>query len=259
MADTIVEQHQKPAETTRPPVRRRPGRSRTRIFVVIALVIVLAVGGYLLWQYLSSYESTDDAQIDWHINAISARISGHLSEVLVEDSQIVKAGDVLVRIDPRDYEVAVSKAEADLADAQASLQSARTDLPIVSTTTASTLQNAQSTRTDATAGLLAAERQFEAAQARLQTTQAQVNEAQANYKKAADDAARYKQLVDKDEIARQQYDEAEQTALAAKAAVSAQDATLAEARQNVAVAEANIEQAQARIAQSDASIQSAMT
>jgi membrane fusion protein (multidrug efflux system) len=259
MADTIVEQQQKPAETTRPPVRRRPGRSRTRIFVVIALVIVLAVGGYLLWQYLSSYESTDDAQIDGHINAISARISGHLSEVLVEDSQIVKAGDVLVKIDPRDYEVAVSQAQANLADAAASLENARTDLPIVSTNTESQLQTARSSRADANAGLLSAERQFEAAQARLQTTEAQVNEAQANYKKAADDAARYKLLVDKDEISRQTYDQAVQTADVAKATVAAQNAAVLEARHNAGVAEAAIQQAQAKIPQADASIQSALT
>ncbi|HTC88260.1 MAG TPA: hypothetical protein VK686_08170, partial [Bryobacteraceae bacterium] len=74
MAETIVEQ--KPAETTRPPVRRKPRRNRSRIFLVIAGVIILAVGGYFLWNYLSSYESTDDAQIDGHINAISARITG---------------------------------------------------------------------------------------------------------------------------------------------------------------------------------------
>ena len=210
MADTIVEQ--KPSEASPPPVRRKPRRSRARILLPIALVIVLAIGGYLLWKYFSSYESTDDAQIDGHVNAISARISGHLSVVFVEDAQLVKAGDVLVKIDPRDYEVAVSKAEADLVDAQASLQSARTDLPIISTNTASTLQSARSSRADANAGLLGAERQFEAAQARLETAQAQVNEAQANYKKAADDAARYKQLLDKDEISRQTYDQAEQTA-----------------------------------------------
>jgi membrane fusion protein (multidrug efflux system) len=220
---------------------------------------VLAVGGYLLWQYLSSYESTDDAQIDGHINAISARISGHLSEVLVEDSQIVKAGDVLVKIDPRDYEVAVSQAQANLADAAASLENARTDLPIVSTNTESQLQTARSSRADANAGLLSAERQFEAAQARLQTTEAQVNEAQANYKKAADDAARYKLLVDKDEISRQTYDQAVQTADAAKATVAAQNAAVLEARHNAGVAEAAIQQAQAKIPQADASIQSALT
>jgi membrane fusion protein (multidrug efflux system) len=225
----------------------------------IALVIILAIGGYLLWKYLSSYESTDDAQIDGHVNAISARISGHLSEVPVEDAQIVKAGDVLVKIDPRDYEVAVSQAQANLADAEASLQSARTDLPIVSTNTESALQTARSSRADAGAGLLGAERQFEAAEARLQTAQAQVNEAQANYKKAADDAARYKQLVDKDEISRQTYDQAEQTAEAAKATVAAQNAAVLEARHNAGAAEAAMEQAQTKLPQADASIQSALT
>jgi membrane fusion protein, multidrug efflux system len=257
MADTIV--GQKPAETTRPPVRRRPSRSRAPILVAITLVILLAVGGYFLWQYLSSYESTDDAQIDGHINAISARIAGHLSEVLVEDSQLVKAGDVLVKIDPRDYEVALSQAQANLADAEASLENARTDLPIISTNTASQLQTAKSSRADANAGVLAAERQFEAAQARLATAQAQVNEAQANYKKAADDAARYKLLVDKDEISRQTYDQALQTAEAAKATVAAQNAAVLEARHNVGVAEAAIQQAQTKVPQADASIQSAMT
>src|SRR6202035_5643045 len=116
MADTIVEQ--KPTQAPPPPLRRKPRRSRARIFLTIVLVLVLTIGGYFLWKYFSSYESTDDAQIDGHVNAISARISGHLIEVLVEDSQLVKAGDVLVKIDPRDYEVAVSKAQADLADAE---------------------------------------------------------------------------------------------------------------------------------------------
>ena len=258
MADTIAAEGRTETPPT-PPVKRKRRSNWTRIIVLLALLIALAAGGYALWQYLSSYESTDDAQVDGHVNAISARISGHLSEVLVEDSWIVKAGDVLVKIDSRDYEVAVSKAEADLADAVASLENAHTDLPIVSTTTASTLENARSTRADADAGLLAAERQFEAAQARLETAQAQVIEAQANYKKAADDAARYKQLVDKDEVSRQTYDQAEQTAAAAKATVSAQNAAVAEARHNAAAAEAAIQQAQAKIPQANASIQSALT
>jgi membrane fusion protein (multidrug efflux system) len=258
MADTIVEEKRTDGPVT-PPVRRRRRSNWTRILLLIVLLIAIAAGGYFLWRYLSSYESTDDAQVDGHVNAISARISGHLSDVLVEDAQIVKAGDVLVKIDPRDYEVAVSKAEADLSDAQASLQTASIDIPIISTNTESTLQTARSARADADASLLAAERQFEAAQARLQTAQAQVNEAEANYKKSADDAARYKQLVDRDEISRQTYDQTVQTAEAAKATVAAQNSAVVEARHNVSVAEAAIQQAQAKIPQADASIQSALT
>jgi membrane fusion protein (multidrug efflux system) len=227
--------------------------------VALVVVIVLAVAGYELWKYLGKFESTDDAQIDGHVDAISARISGHLNEVLVEDAQVVKAGDPLVRIDPRDYQVAVAKAEADLADAEAVLDSSRTDVPIVTTTTASTLDSARSSRADADAGLIAAQRQLAAAQARLETAQAQVVEAQANYKKDADDVGRYRQLVDKDEIPRQQYDTAVQIAAVDKATIDARTASVNEARQNITAAEAAVKQAEAKIAEADATIQSAMT
>ncbi|HLY19303.1 MAG TPA: HlyD family secretion protein [Bryobacteraceae bacterium] len=240
------------------PVVRKRKRGKIRIIGPI-LLVVLVVAGYFLWQYFGSYETTDDAQIDGHLNAISARISGQVSEVLVEEEQIVKAGDVLVKIDPRDYQVAVEKAQADLADAEATLASSRTDVPITTTNTGSTLTSARSVRADAVAGLTAAQRQLKAAQARLETSEAQVTEAEANFKKAADDTARYKLLVAKEEISRQIYDQSDQTTVAAKATVSARTAAVNEARQNVSVAEAAIDQAQAKIAQADAAIQAALT
>jgi len=223
------------------------------------VLVVLAVAGYFLWRYFGSYESTDDAQIDGHLNAISARISGQVNEVLVEDEQLVKKGDVLVKIDPGDYEVAVAKAEADLADAEAALEGSRTDIPVTSTNTESTLKSARSLHADAGAGLTGAERQLNAARARLETARAQVNEAEANYKKAADDVERYKLLVAKDEISAQRYDQAVQTAAAAKATLAARAASVAEAQQNITVAEAAIQQAQAKIGQADATIQAALT
>ena len=242
------------------PVGTRPRRRRmARILVLFALLIALGVGGYKLWQYLNTYESTDDAQVDGHVDAISARITGHVSEVLVEDAQVVNVGDILVKIDPRDYEVAVAQAEANLANAQATLQSSRTNVPIVSTNTASTLETARATRVNADAGVTAAQRQLSAAQASFEMAQAQVVEAEANYKKAADDAERYRLLVAKDEIAQQVYDQALQTAAAAKATVDAQTAAVNQARHNAAVAEANVEEAQTKVPQANASIQSAMT
>ena len=212
-----------------------------------------------MWRYLNTYESTDDAQIDGHINAISARITGNVIEVLAEDEQFVKAGDVLVRIDPRDYEVAVAKAEADLRDAEAALESSRIDIPITTTNTASQLKTANSSRADATAFVLGAQRQLSAARDRLESAQAQVREAEANVKKTSDDVARYKLLVDKNEIPRQQYDTAVALAAAAQATLDARKAAVREAEQNIAVAQSAVEQANQRIPQADASIESAMT
>jgi membrane fusion protein (multidrug efflux system) len=256
MADTVVEE----SKTEAPPKRiiRKPKSRRAR-WLALAVFLMLLVGGYFLWKHLNTYESTDDAQVDGHIHAISSRISGHVSRVLVIDQQVVKAGDVLVLIDPRDYEVAVERAEADVADAKAALGSSQTDVPITTTNTTSTLQTAQSSLADAEAGLLSAQRQLKAAQARQGTAEAQVREAEANYKKAADDVARYKLLVDRDEIARQIYDQAVQSAAANKATVAARSASLNEARQNVTVSDAAVQQARTRITQAQASIQSALT
>ena len=260
MADTNVDE--KKTEKALPPVRKRPRRSKARFLVWAVLLIVVAVvaaGGYFLWTYLSSYESTDDAQIDGHVDAISARITGHVSEVLVVDAQVVKVGDVLVKIDPRDYQVAVAQAEANLEDAEASSRSSRSNIPIVSTNTASNLETARASRVNAEAGLAAARRQLDAAQAALETAQAQVLEAQAVHKKDMDDAERYRLLVVKDELPRQQYDQTVQTVAADKAAVDARMASVNQARHNVAAAQAAVEEAQSKIPQADASIQSAMT
>ena len=153
MADTNVGE-KKTEKALPPPVRTRPRRSKPRFLlwgVLLIVVAALAAGGYFLWTYLSSYESTDDAQIDGHVDAISARITGHVSDVLVVDAQVVKAGDMLVKIDPRDYQVAVAQAEANLADAEASSRSSRTNIPIVSTNTQSTLETARASRVNADA------------------------------------------------------------------------------------------------------------
>jgi membrane fusion protein (multidrug efflux system) len=229
-----------------------------RIFVVI-VVLSLITGGYLFWLHLSKFESTDDAQVDGQLYAISSRINGHVIEVKVDDETEVKAGDVLVVLDPKDYEVAVAKARADLADAVATYQSTRTDVPITSVNTRSTLTNANSARLDASAGVSGSERQLGAARARLATAQANVRVAQANFTRASQDVERYKQLVSKDEISKQQYDQAVAAMDAARATLDAQNAQVNEAAQNIQVAEKNVEQAQTRVQQADAQIQAALT
>jgi membrane fusion protein, multidrug efflux system len=256
MAEAVAE---KKLDVTSPRLIRKSRRRLARMILPIVLLVALVAAGYFLWRYFGSSESTDDAQIDGHLNAISGRINGQVNEVLVKDEQIVNKGDVLARIDPRDFEVAVAKAEADLADAEATLQSSRTDVPITSTNADSTLRTANSIRADVGAGLRGAERQLSAAQARLETARAQVSEAEANYKKAQDDVGRYQQLVAKDEISQQIYDQSVQTAAAAKATLAARTASVNEAQQNVNVAESSVQQAEAKIPQAEASIQAALT
>jgi len=239
---------------------KRKGRRRwLRLAVLAILLILVGSGTYTLWGRLSAYESTDDAQIDGHIISISARINGHVTDVRVEDARLVRAGDILVRIDPSDYEVALAQAAADLANAEATLESFRTDVPITTTTWGSQLKTAQSSRADATAALLGAQRQLSAARARRDTAQAQVREAEANLKKANDDVVRYKALVDKDEIPAQQYDTAVAVAAASKATLDARRAAVTEAEQNIDVAQSAVQQGTARIGQADAAIETAQT
>jgi membrane fusion protein (multidrug efflux system) len=119
-----------------------------------------------LWRYLSSYESTDDAQADVHLYPVSARISGYVVKVNVDDNQWVQQGTVLVEIDPKDYEVAVAQAQANLASAEATAQSLNITVPITSVNTSSQLKSTASDVENANAGIIAAERQLTAAHAR---------------------------------------------------------------------------------------------
>src|SRR5579872_6894302 len=178
-----------------------PSRTQSsgfRIAIVIGIVVLLVVG-FFAYRYFTSYESTDDAQIDGHINSVSARISGHVTKLNVRDNQEVKAGDVLVEIDPTDYQVAYDKAKADFADAQAAAIAAGVNVPIASVNTSSQVSATEADVNSARAGIQVAQQQFQAAKAQLE-------EAEANNVKAQNDLGRYKQLVEKQEISQQQYE-----------------------------------------------------
>jgi membrane fusion protein (multidrug efflux system) len=234
---------------------------RTLAKWAVALVILgaLATGVYTVWERLSRVESTDDAQIDGTIAPVSPRLAGSVTEVLVQDEQPVKAGQVLVQLDKRDYEVALARAKADLADAEAAVVAARSDVPVTSASTSSNLDSARSSRQDAAVAVSLAEQQLGAAKARLSVARANVRVAEANQTKAAQDVARYKELVSKDEFPRLIYDQAVATVAAASATVAAQKAAVTEAEQNVSAAGNAVDQAKARLAQAEAGVQGAMT
>jgi len=241
------ESRTKPLPSTERDFHTRPSRTSSsgfRIAVVLA-ALVLIVAGIFVYRYVTSYEATDDAQVDGHINSISTRISGHVVKLNVEDNQSVQAGTVLVEIDPADYQVAYERAKADFDSAQATAAAAGVNIPITSVNTSSQLSSSDADVASARAGIAAAKQQFEAAKA-------QRDQAEANNVKAQNDLLRYKQLVDKQEISQQQYDEAVAAAKADAAAVEAAHAT-ADAVQ------AQVTQAQDKFLQAEANWRNAQT
>ncbi|HXM24336.1 MAG TPA: HlyD family secretion protein [Terriglobales bacterium] len=222
----------------------RAGNPRFRVFLIVGIVVLL-VAGFFLWRYFASYEDTDDAQIDGHMNSISPRVSGHVLKLLVEDNQYVPAGTPLVEIDPRDYQVAMDRAKADYADALALAEAARVNVPITSVNTSSQTSSAQADVENANAGIAAARQQYAA-------TNAQLAEVEANNVKAQSDRLRYKQLVDKQEISQQQYEQAVAAANASAAAVDA-------ARASASAADHQVRQAQSKLQQAQANVRAAAT
>lgn len=198
-------------------------------WIVAAVAILLLSAGAFIWHYYSVRESTDDAQIDGHINPISPRVTGTVLRVLHDDNEVVQAGDLLVELDPKDYEVAVDRARADLANAQANATAANVGVPLTQTTSSSQLVAAD-------AGVKGAERDIESAKAKL-------NDAQANYAKTSADLKRMEQLIAKDEISHQQYDAAVAANNSAKAQVDAATSAIASAESRAAQSQAQAEAA----------------
>jgi membrane fusion protein, multidrug efflux system len=227
---------------------------------ILAGVLVLAALGIGVWLWLTAgHVSTDDAQVDAHVTQIAARVSGTVTKVAVKDNQLVEAGAVLVELDPRDYQVAVDKARAELADAEAASIAAQSNVPITSTTAASNVTTARGGITQAQGGIAGAERELDAARARLTTAQARVREADANAAKAARDVERLRGLLAKDEVSQQQFDSLVAAAEAQKAAADSARSQVAEAEAGIRVAESKLTQARAGAEQAHAELQTAQT
>ena len=207
------------------------------IAVVVAVLVLVSIG---IWWHSTFTEDTDDAQVNGHLIQVSARINGQVLKVDVEENQVVKAGDVIAELDPADYQVAVENAEAALASAQANAAAADVNVPITTVNTGSNLSSAGADVSGTVAGVEQAQQQLEAAHAR-------VTQAQANFTKAQADLARYKPLVEKDVISKQQFDAAVASADATKAAVADARATEQAAGDGVKVARQRQAQAQASL------------
>src|ERR1700685_10084 len=237
----------KPLPATERDFQTRVSRTSSpgfRVAVIIGLVVLLVVG-FFIYRYVASYENTDDAEVDGHVNSVSTRITGHVTSLNVQDNQYVKAGTVLVEIDPADYQVAFESAKADYQNAQAAAIAAGVNVPITSVNTESQVSSSQADIDSASAGIQAARQQFDAAKAQLQ-------QAQANDVKAQNDLGRYQQLVGKQEISQQQFD-------AATAAAKASTAAVESARANADAAQQQVIQAQGKLVNAQASYRYAST
>ncbi len=216
-----------------------PESSGGRKFIIFAVVVCLiAIAGFFYWRSTFT-EDTDDAQVDGNLYQVSSRVSGQVLKVYVEENQTVQAGQPLIEIDPRDYQVAVEQAEANLASAQAQYVQATVNVPITSVSVKTTITNSGSDVLGSTASVAQAQKQ-------VQVAEAQVVQAKANATEDQLDVDRYTPLVQKDVISKQQFDAAVAKAAASKAAVLQAEAQVLSAQEQVRQANQKLAQSHAQ-------------
>jgi len=213
-----------------------------RKWIIIGAVALVVIGGLIWWLISRQYEDTDDAYVDGHISGISSRIAGTVTSVYVEENQFVKAGEVVVDLDPRDYKVALMQARSQLLQAQAQTQAQEPNIPVTEVTSQTQIANTNADVLSAEAGLTGAQRDYDAALAK-------VAEAEANNAKAQADVARYRPLAVKDEVPREQFDQVVANAKSLAATVKANQESAAAASKQVDQKRAQLAQARQRAAE----------
>jgi membrane fusion protein (multidrug efflux system) len=227
-------------------------RTRRLLFAGGLVVLAAIVGLYL---YYRNRESTDDAQVDGHITQISSKVYGRVAEVLVNDNQAVKAGQILVKLDPRDYQAALDQAKAQLALAEADAKSAGIEVPRTQLNVESGTSSADAQLAGAQADLVRAETSYdEAKTADLAWAQANVEKSKANAALAQADLGRYTPLLEKGEISKQQFDAAKANADATASGLKADQEKLAQAERSIEIAKAQLDAAKAKVQQAQAGV-----
>jgi membrane fusion protein, multidrug efflux system len=213
-----------------------PKNNSTKKFIGLVVVLVLVIGAALFYWRSTYSEDTDDAQVDGNLYQVSSRVTGQVIHVDVEEQQFVHAGDPIAEIDPKDYQVALEQAEANLADAQAQYQQATVNVPITNVQVSTTIQTSSS-------DVLGSQASVEQAEAQVQVDKAKVSSAKAQALKSQLDVQRYTPLVAKDVISKQQFD-------AAVAQAAADQGTLDAAERDVKAQEDTVNLMTQRLAQS---------
>jgi len=213
-----------------------PKDNSTRKLILIVVAVAIVVGALFFYWRSTFTEDTDDAQVNGNLYQVSSRVTGQVIHVDVEEQQYVHQGDPIAEIDPKDSQVALEQAEANLANAQAEYQQAIVNVPITSVQTSTTIQTSGS-------DVLGSEASVQQAEAQVQADKAKVLSAQAQAQKSALDVQRYTPLVAKDVISKQQFD-------AAVAQAAADQGALDAAQRDVTAQEQTVSLMIARLAQS---------
>src|SRR5580693_7440097 len=214
----------------------------------VAVLILLAVA----WYIFAGRVSTDDAQVDCHITAVAPQVPGYVVDLLINDNTPVKEGDLLVQIDPREYEAEVAQAKANLDFAEAQANSAQIQIGLTRATTTHSTSGAVAQKESDAADYISSQAQLEqSATANLQVAEANVAAKQATNERAQSDLARYTPLLGTDDVSKYQFDAVEATARVAKSDLAAAEQQLSAAQQAVLIARANAHAAQAKVSRSE--------
>jgi membrane fusion protein (multidrug efflux system) len=214
-------------------------KRRNIILGVIAGVVVMTLA--IIWfLYSSTYESTDDAQIDGHLNAIASRVSGTVTAVYAENDQPLKAGQLLVELDARDLLAQEKQERAQYEQALAKLATDNPNVPITQTSNRGTVETDTASVLNAEAAVASAKQDYESDLAKLR-------QAEATNLKNQKDLDRYKQLVEKREIAATDYDQYVANAGSQQASVDASAAAAESAKKIIDPRIAQLTQQQSKL------------
>jgi membrane fusion protein (multidrug efflux system) len=242
MQETVRPNPSVNAGTAKPELENKAPSSKLSRWILLAVFAIAVAGASAWWLHSQNYESTDDAQIDGHLDLVSARISGTVTYInpRVENNQFIEAGALLMELDPRDYAAELEHAKADLDTRSAEARSAQVTVPIVDASAFGQLHSAEAAKAQALASV-------DSEQANLLAAQHKLQQDEAIRARAERDRVRYQALVEKHEISRSDYDARDTEAIAAAQAVEADRATITSREQRIAEARSLVVQREAQI------------
>jgi membrane fusion protein (multidrug efflux system) len=216
-------------------------------FALIALLLVVLVAIYI-WM---GRVSTDDAEVDAHITAVASQVSGYVVGLAIDDNVNVKKEDVLLQIDPREYQAEVDQAKASLDLAEAEANSAKLQIGLTRATTTHSTEGAAAQRESDAADLVMSEAQLErSATANLLQAKAEVASKRATNERAQADLERYTPLLETGDVSKFQFDAVDAAARVAQNDLAGAEQQLAAAQQNVEIARATTNSSKARVERS---------